>query len=151
MHDILLPHNEINKLIDPATGQFLLLDIIYVDKYGFFLYVFSVYKKGGYKKIGRITLWMATHEDSYIKGNIGYNIHKNHRRRGFAKGACIILLRYLKTKNVQNLLITCNPDNIATRRICKALGAKHIDTTPVPPKWRDHHNKKTKLVYEITL
>ena len=152
MTDILLPYQDIHKLTHPTKQLYLLLDVIYVDKYGFFVYVFSIFKPAGYKKIGRITLWMANHETTYYKGNIGYNITKSHRRQGYATAACQTIINYLRTKTeLHSLLITCNPDNIATQKICATLGATHVDTAPAPPHLRDHPNKKTKLVYELII
>ena len=33
---------------------------------------------------------------------------------------------------MSRLWITCNPDNLASRRTCERLGAKLVETVPIP-------------------
>ena len=66
---------------------------------------------------------------AHAGGHIGYMIHPDYRRRGFAKAALSDALSYLKeAHHVKKALITCSPDNEASRNTILALGGKYENT-----------------------
>jgi predicted acetyltransferase len=68
-------------------------------------------------------------------GHIGYQVYPPARGRHLAERSCRLLLPLARQHGLETLWITCNPDNIASRRTCERLGAMLIDIVPVP---RDH-------------
>lgn len=111
----------------------LLLENIYVSKLNIKMYIYHIYLRGKYNKIGRITLRLGNSEDIYYFGNIGYNISKNYRGNYFAGKACLILIDLLKNYNIkENIVITVNPNNIASRKTCEFIGCTLLDTVTVP-------------------
>ncbi len=68
-------------------------------------------------------------------GNIGYHVYPTARGNRFAERACRLVFPLARRHGMERLWITCNPDNLASRRTCERLGAKLIDTVSIP---RDH-------------
>jgi predicted acetyltransferase len=69
--------------------------------------------------------------DLYL-GHIGYHVLPPARGRRYAERACRLLLPLARAHGHKSLWITCNPDNIGSRKTCERLGAQFIDTVPVP-------------------
>jgi predicted acetyltransferase len=65
-------------------------------------------------------------------GHIGYNVYPPARGRHYSERACRLLLPLAKAHGMDALWITCNPDNIASRRTCERLGAQFVETVVVP-------------------
>ena len=55
-------------------------------------------------------------------GHIGYDIHPHFRQRGFGSHMLAALLEVAKKRDMHSLLITCHPDNIASRRMIENCG-----------------------------
>ena len=71
-------------------------------------------------------------EIEMYSGNIGYHVYPPARGRHFAERACRLLLPLARRHGLNPLWITCNPDNLASRRSCERLGAKYVDIVQVP-------------------
>jgi tagatose 1,6-diphosphate aldolase len=65
-------------------------------------------------------------------GHFGYHVYPAARGRQYAMRACRLLLPLARRHGFKTLWITCNPDNIASRRTCERLGAKLVEVVPVP-------------------
>lgn len=68
-------------------------------------------------------------------GNIGYHVYPASRRNHFAERACRLILPLARQHGMKQLWITCNPDNLASRRTCERLGGTMVEILPVP---KDH-------------
>lgn len=67
-------------------------------------------------------------------GHIGYHVYPAARGRHYAERACRLLLRLARAHGFKTLWITCNPDNIPSRRTCERLGGQLIEIVPLPPE-----------------
>jgi tagatose 1,6-diphosphate aldolase len=76
-----------------------------------------------------------TPEIEMYSGNIGYHVYPPARGRHFAERASRLLFGLARRHGMERLWITCNPDNLASRRTCERLGAKLIDVVQIP---KDH-------------
>jgi tagatose 1,6-diphosphate aldolase len=65
-------------------------------------------------------------------GHIGYNVYPPARGNHLAERACRLLLPLARHHGIKTLWITCNPDNLASRRTCDRLGGVLVDIVPVP-------------------
>lgn len=67
-------------------------------------------------------------------GHFGYHVYPPARGHHYAERACRLLLPLARRHSLGPLWITCNPDNIASRRTCERLGGQFVDIVPVPPQ-----------------
>ena len=65
-------------------------------------------------------------------GHIGYEIFEAHRGHGYARQACEAIAPFVGTI-YQSVIITCDPDNLASKRTIENLGARFLEEVPVPP------------------
>lgn len=61
-------------------------------------------------------------------GHIGYALHPDHRRRGYGTAACKLALDFCKDIGLKKVLITCDEQNTASRKIIESVGG--IADTP---------------------
>jgi len=82
---------------------------------------------------GRIDLRIGYTETVLLYvGQIGYYVMPVFRGQHYAERACRLLLPLARAHGMAELWITCNPDNIPSRRTCERLGAALIDIIPLP-------------------
>jgi len=66
-------------------------------------------------------------------GNIGYKIRPEHRGHGFAALACMAIAEFVATVfKDHDVIITCDPDNIASIKTIERIGGVFIDEIDVP-------------------
>jgi tagatose 1,6-diphosphate aldolase len=65
-------------------------------------------------------------------GHIGFEISEWFRGNNFAFQACRAIAPFVRSV-YRAAIITCDPDNQASRRTIEALGARFIDEMDVPP------------------
>ena len=65
-------------------------------------------------------------------GHVGYHVFPMHRGHRYAARACRLLLHIARLHHFKTLWITCNPDNLASRRTCELLGSLLIGTVVLP-------------------
>lgn len=70
--------------------------------------------------------------DLYL-GHIGYNVLPRYRGHHYAARACKLLFPLAARHDVAGLWITCNPDNIPSRKTCERVGGIMKNIVPVPP------------------
>lgn len=68
----------------------------------------------------------------YYYGHIGYLIEPPYRGHHYAQHACRAVLPFAAACGLESVLLTCNPDNIPSRRTIRALGAELLGTVPLP-------------------
>ncbi len=66
-------------------------------------------------------------------GHIGYKVFPIARGRRYAERGARLLLPLARAHGMTTLWITCNPDNIASRKTCERLGSELVEIVPVPP------------------
>ena len=65
-------------------------------------------------------------------GHFGYHVFPIARGRRYALRACRLLLPLARRHGFKSLWLTCNPENIASRKTCEHLGARMVDAIKVP-------------------
>lgn len=103
--------------------------------------------------VGRCDIRIGENEELYYAGNIGYRIYESYRGNSYAYQACLILFDILKKEyNINELKITCSPNNIASKKTIEKLGAEFIEECEVP---KNHYlylrGEKIKRIYTIKL
>lgn len=85
-------------------------------------------------------------------GHIGYNVYPPARGAHLAERACRMILPLARTHGINPLWITCNPDNIASRRTIERLGAELVEILPLPPNHPLRlEGETTKCRYRLTI
>ena len=72
-----------------------------------------------------------------VCGNIGYDVRKSERNKGYAKQILKLALEKCKDLKMKKVLITCDEDNIASEKVILSANAKLEDIRNV-----DGENKK---------
>jgi predicted acetyltransferase len=83
----------------------------------------------GDEYLGRISLRHRLNELLYTwGGHIGYAVRPSARRRGCATRAVELMLPVCAELGIDPVLITCDPDNIGSRKAIEANGGVYEDT-----------------------
>ena len=77
-------------------------------------------------RIGR-TKWVTTQS-----GNVGYEISESYRGHRYAAKACNLVKQVALEHGLKTLWITCNPDNITSRRTSEILGCELVEIVDLP-------------------
>jgi predicted acetyltransferase len=67
-------------------------------------------------------------------GHIGYTIRPSKRRRGHGREICRLALVEAKKLGLDRVLITCDDDNVGSRRIIESNGGVLEDVVPQPDR-----------------
>ncbi|MEW6754324.1 MAG: GNAT family N-acetyltransferase [Candidatus Latescibacterota bacterium] len=96
-------------------------------------YDFRIVQHGTRTRLGSLSLRVGDteHVRLYV-GHIGYGIAPPHRGHRYAASACQIVARVALDHGLEDLWITCNPDNLASRRTCEIIGARFVELVEVP-------------------
>jgi len=65
-------------------------------------------------------------------GHFAYMVLPEHRGQHFAARSCKLLLPLARKHGLTEIWITCNPDNLASRRTCEKLGAEMVGIVELP-------------------
>jgi tagatose 1,6-diphosphate aldolase len=96
-------------------------------------YRFKMTLVGQEQAIGRIDLRIGnTHHLVMYGGHIGYGVESEHRGHHYAARAVKLLMPLARSHGMTTLWITCNPDNVASRRTCELAGAQFVEIVNLP-------------------
>ena len=65
-------------------------------------------------------------------GQVGYSVFEKHRGNRYAARACRMLFPLARAHGLNPLWITCNPDNVASRRTCELAGGMLVEVVDLP-------------------
>lgn len=103
--------------------------------------------------VGQIDLRIGTgHSLITYAGQIGYGVDRPYRGRQYAAKACRLLAQVARDHGMDELWITCNPDNLASIRTCEKIGAYFVERVKVP-RWSElwRRGDREKLRYRWPL
>lgn len=97
-------------------------------------------------EVGRIVLREGSNEERYYDGHIGYHIEEEYRGHHYAYEACLLLKDIIP---IDQVIITCDPQNIASLKTIKKLGAEFLETKTIPTSLKKmfSQNEKVKNIY----
>jgi predicted acetyltransferase len=85
-------------------------------------------------------------------GHVGYHVYPPARGHHYAERACRLLLPLARRHGMRDVWITCNPENVASRRTCERLGARLVEIVPIPPEHPFHSKgERAKCRYLLEL
>ncbi|MFH1707442.1 MAG: GNAT family N-acetyltransferase [Planctomycetota bacterium] len=96
-------------------------------------YIFSMRHVPDGAHMGDINLRIGDSEHIVMyAGHIGYGVDPAFRGRHYAARSCRLLLPLALRHNLDPLWITCNHDNLLSRRTCEIAGGVLVEIVPVP-------------------
>ena len=84
------------------------------------------------REAGRISLRLGESPCVYYFGHIGYHVDEPYRGQHYARRACELLRPLIVAAGKSSVVITCDPDNIPSRRTCEGLGCMLERIVDVP-------------------
>jgi predicted acetyltransferase len=107
----------------------------------------------GEQTIGKIRLRLGYHENSFIDGQVGYEIMDQYQGLHYSYYALELIKALAKEHGYRHLLITAEPNNLASLKIISQAGGELIISEyPIP---KEHIlyvlGKKTINVYAIKI
>ena len=99
-------------------------------------YIFAIVPHGTDTEAGFCDLRVGHNDNTFYGGNIGYGVHENFRGSHFAAKACLLMKELAVSHGMDHLIITCDPDNIASRKTCEYIGAALLEIFELP-EWTE--------------
>lgn len=96
-------------------------------------YHFRMVRSATMEELGTIRLRVGStrHLEMYA-GHIGYAVHPPHRGHRYAYRSVRLLIPLARRLGLDPLWITCEPNNIASRRTLEIAGAQFVEIVEVP-------------------
>jgi predicted acetyltransferase len=115
-------------------------------------YFFKMVHADSGEELGRINLRAGSspHIELYA-GYIGYAVEAAHRGHRYASRALRLLMPLASQFGIDPLWITCDPENVASRRTCELAGGEFVEIVDVPATciiYQSGHPKKCR--YRLT-
>lgn len=95
-------------------------------------YDYIIAPHGASREAGRISLRLGESPCVYYFGHIGYHVDPPFRGNHYAQRACELLRPLMLSRGKTSVVITTDPDNIPSRRVCEALGSELERIVDVP-------------------
>lgn len=101
-------------------------------------------------EVGRIVLREGRDDERYFDGHIAYHIEPEYRGHYYSYHACLLLKDMI---DKEHLIITCDPQNIASQKVINKLGCEFLERKTIPHEIRHwfSQNEKEKLIYKWRL
>jgi len=85
-------------------------------------------------------------------GHIGYRVYPAFQGNRYAARSCQLLFPLAKRHGISPLWITCNPDNMASRRTRELAGAELVEIVEIPPTLDMYEDgERFKCRYRVSL
>ncbi|MGE0174332.1 MAG: GNAT family N-acetyltransferase [Oligoflexales bacterium] len=99
------------------------------------MYTFAIRSLTTRQDVGTISL-LVGNQDYILKfaGHIGYIVNEASRGRNYATKALRLILPLAKRIGLNPIWVTCNPDNIPSKKTCEKAGGKLVELIDVPPE-----------------
>lgn len=117
------------------------------------LYYFDICLAHTETVVGYLDLRVGHSTYLYYLGNIGYRIDEAYRGHRYALQACRLVLPFAKELGMDYILITCDPDNVPSRKTLEHLGGELLEVATVPRThylYRNHERVKCIYRYPLT-
>lgn len=101
------------------------------------VYDFIIAPHGKRREMGRISVRMGESPCVYYFGHIGYHIDPPYRGHHYARLACELIRPIYESAGKRSVVITCDPDNLPSRKTCEGLGCTLERIVDVPASIRD--------------
>jgi len=102
--------------------------------------------------VGTIDFRAGSREAMYLVGHIGYTVFPEARGHRYAAKACRALFPFAKRHGFSSVIITCNPDNIASKKTCEAVGGELLEIMDIPVSHAMYRSgDRQKCIFKVIL
>lgn len=115
-------------------------------------YYFDILHAKTGERMGECDLRVGSGYNIYYAGNIGYRVFKRFQGHHYAGYACRLLFRLAQRHGMEEVLVTCKTDNIASARICEWAGMAHLGIILLPednPMYAQGYREIHRFVWRI--
>jgi len=96
-------------------------------------YLFKMVNKNSGETMGQIDLRIKYVDLFYLYGGmVGYLVNKNCRGNRYAARSLKLVLHLAKKHGLNPFIVTCTPDNVASRKTCEIVGGEFIEIVNIP-------------------
>lgn len=95
-------------------------------------YFFLIKEEATGEIVGQCDLRIGDNETIPYAGHIGYRIYAPYRGKGYAQRASRILLNLAHNLGIEDILITCDPDNLPSKKTLENLEGTYHGSFMVP-------------------
>lgn len=109
-------------------------------------YHFKMVLSSGDEKIGGLRLRIGSDDALFYPGHLGYDVELPFRGHHYAERACRLASQLARQHGLDHLVITCDPENVASRRTCARLGAHLLGVVEIPPEHEMYEAGKRRVL-----
>ncbi len=104
------------------------------------------------EKMGDVTLRIGNNENIKYGGHIGYGVEEEFRGNHYSARSIKLLLPFAKKNGLEEVSITCDPENAASRKTCELAGGNLVDTVDLPED-NDQYKRgeRQKCIYKFNI
>lgn len=102
------------------------------------------------REMGTCDLRVGMEDPILYAGHIGYRVYAPYRGHHYAEKASRLLLHFAYELGMEEVIITCDPDNAASRHTLERLGGRLAAIVEVPedsPCYKAGDRRKCQFVY----
>lgn len=115
-------------------------------------YYFDILHARTGERMGECDFRVGSHYNICYAGNIGYQVFARFRGHHYAGRACRLLFRLAERHGMEEALVTCRRDNIASARTCQWAGMDHVGIALVPegnPMYAQGYREVRRFVWRV--
>lgn len=117
--------------------------------------LYNIFLHGTNTIIGECDIRIAKgdNRELHYAGDAGYRIYSGWQGNGYAYDACKIMMKIMKDEyDMHEILLTCSPENIASKKTIEKAGGVFVGEEKVPEwHWLYKRGEKVKLIYRLSL
>ena len=99
------------------------------DEHGAWGNVLMVFRKSDMKMVGCMQVHnVLTQRMKDFTGHVGYSVRPSERRNGYAKRMLAKALEFLTAFGFEEVYVSCEPTNIASKKTILANGGEYVET-----------------------
>lgn len=104
-------------------------------------------------EVGKLIFREGNNEERYFDGHIGYTIEEEYRGNNYAYKAVLLFKNIAKELGYQEVIITCDPLNLPSKKTILKLNAQYLETKKIPEQFKKYfiEDEKEKEVYLLKL